>query len=271
MAAESVLSREAFETGRENRRPQSSTLAAGWIPCPKNLDNGACKIYNQDMPDVIGVRDRIFPAGEREENIACDLNDLFWLDRIDAAEGAVFFACGVFYYFTKENAQRLFCAMNDRFPGCGLVFDTCGKTALKIMLKGIVRESVGIDRVSGYFHAGDPEKEIVPWPNGFSVSHKGYMLGCRDLKAEGVSGTYRFLARVCDGIMKMRIVRLGFGQEEAAGTPEAKQRVFFCGIYVPAFKISQKFGQSIEKVWPICYNKRASMNSERRLCRTGCS
>ena len=48
------------------------------------LDNtGRCKIYNLDFPDVIAVRDQLLPAGEREQNVPCDLNDTAWFDKID--------------------------------------------------------------------------------------------------------------------------------------------------------------------------------------------
>lgn len=57
--------------------------------------------------DVIAVRDQLLPAGEREENIPCDLSDTAWFQRIDASGGAVFFAAGVFYYFLKEQVRTL--------------------------------------------------------------------------------------------------------------------------------------------------------------------
>ncbi len=40
---------------------------------------------------------------------------------------------------------------------------------------------------------------------------RGYILGYNDLKDPSVSGFFRFLARVGDGMMKMQIVKVGFG------------------------------------------------------------
>lgn len=70
------------------------------------VDNGECKGYNIDMPDVIEIRNGLLPAGEREKNIACNLNDYSWFDLIDASDGAVFFAAGVFYYFKTEDVKN---------------------------------------------------------------------------------------------------------------------------------------------------------------------
>ncbi len=43
------------------------------------------------------------------------------------------------------------------------------------------------------------------------VTSRGYMLGYNDLKDPSVSRFFRFLARVGDGMMKMQIVKIGFG------------------------------------------------------------
>ena len=74
-------------------------LGCGLDSTGKSCDNGSCKIYNLDFSDVIAVRNELLSAGEREENIPCDLNNTEWFAKIDASGGAVFFASGVFYYF----------------------------------------------------------------------------------------------------------------------------------------------------------------------------
>ena len=77
-------------------------LGCGLDDTGRQCDNGTCRLYNLDLPDVIAVRDQLLPAGEREENIPCDLSDTAWFQRIDVSGGAVFFAAGVFYYFLKD-------------------------------------------------------------------------------------------------------------------------------------------------------------------------
>ena len=72
-------------------------LGCGLDNTGRSCDNGSCRIYNLDFPDVISVRNELLPAGEREKNIPCDLNDTSWFSEIDAADGAVFYAAGVFY------------------------------------------------------------------------------------------------------------------------------------------------------------------------------
>ena len=43
-------------------------LGCGLDSTGRSCDNGSCKIYNLDFPDVITVRNELLPAGEREKN-----------------------------------------------------------------------------------------------------------------------------------------------------------------------------------------------------------
>ena len=184
-------------------------LGCGLDNTGRSCDNGRCRIYNLDFPDVIAVRDELLPAGEREENIPCDLNDTGWFGRIDASNGVVFFAAGVFYYFLTEQVKALVQAMHAAFPGGRLVFDAANRKAVKLMLKTWIK-TADIQDVGAYFAVADAKKELSPWALGMRVSSRGYMLGYQDLKDPAVSGFFRFLARVGDNMMNMQIIRLEF-------------------------------------------------------------
>lgn len=185
-------------------------LGCGLDSTGRTCDSGSCRIYNLDFPDVIAVRNELLPAGEREENIPCDLNDPSWFENIDASGGAVFFAAGVFYYFLKEQVKELVEAMADAFPGGVLVFDAANAKAVKLMLKTWLKDAE-IKDVGAYFAVSDAKSEIGAWDSRLRVSSRGYMLGYNDLKDPSVSGFFRLLARVGDGMMNMQIVKIGFG------------------------------------------------------------
>ena len=184
-------------------------LGCGLDNTGRSCDNGRCRLYNLDFPGVIAVRDALLPAGDREENIPCDLNDFSWMEKIDGSKGAVFFAAGVFYYFPKDQVKALVQAMAAAFPGGKLVFDAAGKSAVRLMLKTWIK-TAKIQDVGAYFAVSDPKAELSPWSEALRVSSKGYMLGYSDLRDPSVPGFYRFLSMVGDGMMKMRIVRLDF-------------------------------------------------------------
>ena len=194
---------------REHPNAAVVNLGCGLDDTGRSCDNGTCKIYNLDFPDVIAVRDTLLPAGEREENIPCDLNDTAWFSKIDASGGAVFFAAGVFYYFLAPQVKALVLAMAEAFPNGRIVFDAAGKKAVKLMLKTWIRQAK-IQDVGAYFSVEDAKTELSAWGGGIQVSSRGYMLGYNDLKDPSVSGFFRFLARVGDDSMKMRIVQISF-------------------------------------------------------------
>lgn len=201
---------------KEHPRAAVVSLGCGLDDTGRRCDNGTCRIVNIDLPDVIRVRDELLPPGEREENIGCDLNDTAWFDRIDAADGAVFFAAGVFYYFLRGQVEALVKKMADAFPGGVLVFDAANKKAVRLMLKTWIRDAQ-IRDVNAYFAVSDAVGEIGAWDSRLQVTARGYMLGYNDLTDltdPSVSRFFRFLAKVGDGMMAMRIVKIRFGDKK---------------------------------------------------------
>ena len=135
------LTWEVCDYLREHPNAAVVNLGCGLDATGRSCDNGTCKIYNLDFPDVIAARNALLPAGEREENIPCDLNDTAWFSKIDASGGAVFFAAGVFYYFLTSQVKALVLTMAEAFPDGRLVFDAAGKKAVKLMLKTWIRQA----------------------------------------------------------------------------------------------------------------------------------
>jgi len=171
-------------------------------------DNGICKGYNIDMPDVIAVRNELIPAGDREKNLGFDLNDDAWMAEIDASEGAVFYATGVFYYFKTEDVKALFQKMGKHFPGAVLAFDACNRRGAKLMTKTWLKEA-GIANVDAYFSLEDAA-ELKAWSDDFSsVTSKSYMRGYRDIYHE-VGPFHKLMIRFCDSLVKMVIVRIAY-------------------------------------------------------------
>ena len=194
-----------------NSHPKAAVvnLGCGLDATGRACDNGICKIYNLDFPDVIAVRNELLPVGDREKNIPCNINERSWFDEIDASDGAIFFASGVFYYFLSEQVRDLVRAMTDVFPGCVLVFDAANRIAVKMIAKTWLK-SAKIKDVSAYFAVSDAKRELSLWDSRLHVTSRGYMMGYNDLKDPSVSSFFRFLAKVGDSLLKMQIVKIGF-------------------------------------------------------------
>lgn len=201
---------EAAEYLKEHPNAAVVNLGCGLDDTFSKVDNGKCWGYNIDLPDVIKVRNELLPAGERETNLACDLNDFSWIDEINASEGAVFFAAGVFYYFRTDDVKKLFCAMAEHFPGGVLAFDSCNERGAKLMRKTWLKEA-GITDVSAFFSLED-EAALTEWSDHFAVvTAKSYMRGYRDIYSS-VGTFHKLMIRFCDGLVRMKIVRIVFGE-----------------------------------------------------------
>ena len=116
----------------------------------------------------------------------------------------------MFYYFLTEQVKALVQGMADAFPGGVLVFDAANRAAVKMIAKTWLK-SAKIKDVGAYFAVSDAPQEIGAWDSRLQVTSRGYMLGYNDLKDPSVSGFFRFLAKIGDGMMKMQIVKIKFG------------------------------------------------------------
>lgn len=188
-------------------------LGCGLDNTGRQCDNGKCRIYNLDLPGVISVRNELLPAGDREKNIAWDMNDTKWFEKIDASGGVIFFASGVFYYLLAGQVKSLVIAMAETFPGGMLVFDGAGKTAVKMIAKTWLK-TAEIKDVNAYFAVSDAKKELSPWCKNIEVSSRGYMLGYNSLETPSVGRLFRLLAKFGDSVMKMQIVRMDFKSDK---------------------------------------------------------
>ena len=196
-----------------NTHPEASVinLGCGLDNTFHSVDNGTCRGYNIDFPDVIKVRKELLPDGEREESFAHDLTDHAWMDRIDGTHGAVFFASGVFYYMKKEEVRKLFAALAKKFPGGVIVFDSCNHTGAKMMTKTWLKEA-GITDVSAFFSLDDWQEVRLWSPDFRKVSARSYMRGYRDITRH-IGLVHRIMTWFCDHVVKMLIIKITFKGE----------------------------------------------------------
>ena len=93
----------------------------------------------------------------------------------DPAEGIVFTAGGLFYYFEKEQVRRLLCAMAERFPGGMITFDAVNALGLK----GVNAEvKLAGNETKSFFSLERPKEELEGWSDRIiNVVEKDYADG----------------------------------------------------------------------------------------------
>ncbi len=193
------------------KRPRATivNLGCGLDDTGKACDNGLCRVMNVDFPDVISVRKQlIIERCCREKNVACDIKDHSWMDKADGSDGIIFFAAGVFHYFTIYEVKSMVLELSKRFPGGCLVFDSVGKLGLKLMMKTALK-NMDISNVKGLFYVNNPKRELN-WSKNIRVTSRNYMLGYYDMKSPNIRFSHRLLAWIADRVIKMSINRMDF-------------------------------------------------------------
>ena len=189
--------------------PEASivNLGCGLNDLFSRVNNGKCKGYNLDFEEVIKTREELLEKQDNEFNIACDLNDYSWFEKIEKDNGVIFVASGVFYYFKKEEVKNLFVKMAEYFKYGSLAFDTCNKRGLKMILK--LLKTIDMKEIGSYFCISDNLEELKSWSENFeNVSGKSYMNGYR--KLNDIRLLYKFLNIFTDKIFNMQIVKIEF-------------------------------------------------------------
>lgn len=109
------------------------------------LDNGRMSWLGLDLPEVIELRRRFLPDGDRCRSLACSMLDPSWLDVVaQTQKPAIFLAEGVFPYFPEADVKSVVTAMSARFPGSEIVFD-----ALSSLQAGIYNRTSSILKETG--------------------------------------------------------------------------------------------------------------------------
>ena len=133
--------------------------------------------YAVDLPDVIELREGLIPDDGTERRISCDLNDFSWMDAVDfnPADGVVFFAAGLFYYFRPCEVEALVAAMAERFPGGALAFDATSARGIRGVNHEVKQAG---NETRSYFSLEDPVKEVAAWsPRIAHVHERDYWYG----------------------------------------------------------------------------------------------
>jgi len=94
--------------------------------------------------------------------------DSDWHGAVQPAEGIVFVAAGVFYYFEAAQVRRSLGALAKAFPGAEMVFDVCSPLGLKIANKRVIQDG-GMDESSFLKWGVENARTIAGWDAGIEV------------------------------------------------------------------------------------------------------
>ncbi len=161
------------------KNPEATVVELGaGLSCLRRQLNGIGGPWiSMDLPDVIRLREMYIPTAEDEKNIACDITDRSWFERIpfEPAKGIIFVAAGLFHYFDRDTVRCLVCEMAERFPGGCLVFDI---TTGKGFRNGNITVHSSGNSTNLEFFVDDAAAELSGWsPLLNNISQRDYYTG----------------------------------------------------------------------------------------------
>jgi O-methyltransferase involved in polyketide biosynthesis len=89
--------------------------------------------YDVDHPDVLALRERLYPERAHYERIGRSVTDLGWLDAIPADRPALVVAEGLVHYLPEPQVVALLRAVAGRFPAGEVAFDAYSRLMLRLV------------------------------------------------------------------------------------------------------------------------------------------
>ncbi|CRZ13397.1 class I SAM-dependent methyltransferase [Mycolicibacterium neworleansense] len=109
---------------RTHPRATVVALAEGLQTSFWRLDNGEMTWISVDLDPIVLLRQQLLPPSDRLRHLAQSALDHSWMDQVDATDGVLITAEGLFQYLEQHAVFDLIAACAARFPGGQLVFDS---------------------------------------------------------------------------------------------------------------------------------------------------
>jgi O-methyltransferase involved in polyketide biosynthesis len=128
--------------------------------------------YDIDYPDVIALREQVYPGRENYQMLPASVTDPSWLAEIPADRPALFLGEGLTMYLTKDDGLALLRRVVDRFPSGEFQFDAFNTFGIRTqVINAVVRRSGsklhwGIDRPADIVDAV-PGVRLLAWESVF--------------------------------------------------------------------------------------------------------
>jgi len=161
------------------------------------VDDGMAEWYDLDMPPVVELRQRFYPASERYHLIASSVTDLEWVETVIAAGRPVLaIAEGLLMYLGEADVRRLILRLREAFPGCRLIADVFSRLTARSATRHASLKHTGATLGWGI----DAPHEIEDWSPGVRLLEEWFFAQDPDL--DRLSLGYR-LAYKLAGAFKM--------------------------------------------------------------------
>jgi O-methyltransferase involved in polyketide biosynthesis len=150
------------------------------------VDNGQADWYDLDMPPVIALRQRFYPAAERYHLIASSVTELEWMQQAPAQGRPVLVVAeGLLMYLDEAGVKSLLLQLQKTYPRCRLAGDVFSRATARTAARHPSLKHTGAKLGWGI----DDPHEIETWSPGIRLLEEWFFTQDPDLSK--LSAGYR--------------------------------------------------------------------------------
>jgi len=116
--------------------------------------------FDVDYPDVIALREQLYPERAGYRRIGSSVTDLAWLDAIPGDTPVLVVAEGLVMYLHEKAGTALFRRITEQFPGGQIAFDGYSGTMVRLVSRLAAVRAAKVELVWGIDDPRDLEKQV---------------------------------------------------------------------------------------------------------------
>ncbi len=116
--------------------------------------------FDVDFPDVIALREKLYPERAGYRRVGTSVTDLAWLDAVPADRPVMAVAEGLLMYLPEQDGLALLRRLTERFPSGQIAFDAYTRAMVRLVSRLAAVRGAKVELVWG---VGDPrelEKDV---------------------------------------------------------------------------------------------------------------
>jgi O-methyltransferase involved in polyketide biosynthesis len=116
--------------------------------------------FDVDFPDVIALRERLYPDRPGYQRIGSSLTDLRWLDAVPGDQPVMVVGEGLFMYLPEPEGLALLRRITEKFPNGEVVFDGYSRSMTRLVSRLAAVRGAKVELVWGIADPRELEKAV---------------------------------------------------------------------------------------------------------------
>ena len=136
-------------------------LGCGLDTCVYRIDPGpTVRWFDVDFPDVIALREQLYPERDGYRRIGASVTDLAWLNAIPGDTPVLVIAEGLLMYLHEQDGTALLRRITEQFPSGQIAFDAYSGAMVRLVSRLATVRGAKVELVWGVDDPHDLEKQV---------------------------------------------------------------------------------------------------------------